>query len=187
MLDLADFAETPDVVAVAGYDIAWEEKQLTRITEDVIVNAIITPTVYKITYILDGGTMPTDAPRQYTIETETFELPAPQRDYYSFEGWYTEDTFVNRVAQVSQGSTGNVTLYAKWQQTSTEGLKYKQLSDGSYAVSGYDGDSAEVLIPLTWKGHPVTAIGDEAFSGCAGLTSVIIPNSVANIGDYAFV
>ena len=122
VLDLADFAEAiPDVVAVTGYDVAWEEKQLIRVTEDVIVNAVITPTVYKITYILEGGTNPYNAPRQYTIETETFDLPVPQRDYYSFEGWYAEETFVNRVAQVSQDSAGNVTLYAKWQQTSTEG------------------------------------------------------------------
>ena len=187
VLDLADFAETiPDVVAVTGYDVAWEEKQLTRVTEDVIVNAVITPTVYEITYILDGGTIPYNAPRQYTIETETFDLPAPQRDCYSFEGWYTEDTFVNRVAQVSQGSTGNVTLYAKWQQTSTEGLQYKQLSDGSYAVSGYKGDSAEVLIASVWCGQPVSAIGSRAFYYCGGLTSVTIGNSVTSIGDYAF-
>ena len=187
VLDLADFAEAiPDVVPVEHYDVAWEEKQLTRVTEDVIVNAVITPTVYEITYILDGGTIPYNAPRQYTIETETFDLPVPQRDYYSFEGWYTEDTFVNRVAQVSQGSTGNVTLYAKWQQTSTEGLQYKQLSDGSYAVSGYKGDFAEVLIASVWRGQPVTALGDEAFRDCSGLTSVTIPDSVTNIGDYAF-
>ena len=187
VLDLADFAETiPDVVAVTGYDVAWEEKQLTRVTEDVIVNAVITPTVYKITYILDGGTIPYNAPRQYTIETETFDLPAPQRDCYSFEGWYTEDTFVNRVAQVPQGSTGNVTLYAKWQQTSTEGVQYEQLEDGSYVVNGYKGDSGEVLIPLTWKGQPVTTISDWAFNGCSGLTSVTIPDSVTSIGNYAF-
>ena len=187
VLDLADFAEAiPDVVAVTGYDVAWEEKQLTRVTEDVIVNAVITPTVYKITYILDGGTIPYNAPRQYTIETETFDLPAPQRDCYSFEGWYAEETFANRVAQISQGSTGNVTLYAKWQQTSTKGVQYEQSSDGSYAVSGYDGSSAEVVIASVWRGQPVTAIGDGAFSNCAGLTSVIIPNSVTSIGDYAF-
>ena len=187
VLDLADFAETiPDVVPVEHYDVAWEEKQLTRVTEDVIVNAVITPTVYKITYILDGGTIPYNAPRQYTIETETFELPVPQRDYYSFEGWYTEDTFVNRVAQVSQGSAGNVTLYAKWQQTSTEGVQYEQLEDGSYMISGYKGDSGEVLIPLTWKGQPVTTISDWAFNGCSGLTSVTIPDSVTSIGNYAF-
>ena len=187
VLDLADFAETiPDVVAVAGYDVSWEEKQLTRVTEDVIVNAVITPTVYKITYILDGGTIPYNAPWQYTIETETFELPAPQRDYYSFEGWYTEETFANRVVQVSQGSTGNVTLYAKWLQTSTEGVQYRQLSDGSYAVSGYDGSSAEVVIASVWRGQPVTAIGNKAFQYCGRLISIVIPNGVTSIGDYAF-
>lgn len=187
VLDLADFAETiPDVVPVENYDVAWEEKQLTRVTEDVIVNAVITPTVYEITYILDGGTIPYNAPRQYTIETETFDLPEPQRDYYAFEGWYAEETFANRVAQVPQGSTGNVTLYAKWQQTSTKGVKYEQSSDGSYAVSGYSGSSAEVVIASVWRGQPVTAIGSYAFNGCSGLTSIAIGNSVTSIGDNAF-
>ena len=187
VLDLADFAETiPDVVPVEHYDVSWEEKQLTRVTEDVIVNAVITPTVYEITYILDGGTIPYNAPRQYTIETETFELPVPQRDYYSFEGWYAEETFANRVAQISQGSTGNVTLYAKWQQTSTKGVRYEQLEDGSYMVSGYKGDSAEVVIASAWRGQPVTAIGSYAFNDCSGLTSVTIGNSVTSIGSDAF-
>ncbi len=32
----------------------------------------------------------------------------------------------------------------------------------------------------------VTSIGDGAFGGCTGLTSVTIPDSVTSIGDYAF-
>jgi hypothetical protein len=32
----------------------------------------------------------------------------------------------------------------------------------------------------------VTSIGDSAFSGCTGLTSVTIPDSATSIGGYAF-
>jgi len=43
------------------------------------------------------------------------------------------------------------------------------------------GKTGAFIIPIN-----VTNIGDNAFSGCANLTSVTIPDSVTNIGNYAF-
>ena len=43
-----------------------------------------------------------------------------------------------------------------------------------------------VTIPSSLGGYPVTSIGDSAFYGSLGLTSVIIPDSVTSIGVGAF-
>ena len=50
--------------------------------------------------------------------------------------------------------------------------------DGSTLIAGINGD---VVIP-----ECVTNIGDGAFWGCQGLSSVTIPEGVTNIGDHAF-
>ena len=53
-------------------------------------------------------------------------------------------------------------------------------SIGNYAFEGCSGLTS-ITIP-----NSVTSIGIEAFSGCSGLTSITIPNSVTTIGNYAF-
>ena len=55
---------------------------------------------------------------------------------------------------------------------------------GTIAITGHTGPVA--AIPGTIDGLPVTRLGANAFSGCAGLTNVAIPRSVTNIGSYAF-
>ena len=44
----------------------------------------------------------------------------------------------------------------------------------------------ELVIPAEIDGVKVTSIGDYAFQGCSGLTSIRIPDSVTSIGDGAF-
>ena len=53
-------------------------------------------------------------------------------------------------------------------------------SIGDYAFYGYTGLTS-IAIP-----DSVTYIGKSAFSGCTGLTGIVIPDSVTSIGDQAF-
>ena len=63
---------------------------------------------------------------------------------------------------------------------SYNGKVYSVTSIGDGAFGGCHGLTS-VTIP-----NSVTSIGNEVFYGCSGLTSVTIPNSVTSIGDHAF-
>jgi len=54
-------------------------------------------------------------------------------------------------------------------------------------ITGVSGNPREVKIPSKFEGVPVVEIGDEAFNGRSGITSITIPNSVTKIGDLVFV
>ncbi len=74
----------------------------------------------------------------------------------------------------------------------TPGLEFRLNSDGkSYRVFDYFSNagetlSADVYIPYTYEGLPVTGIGYGAFDGVEYLASVVLPKTLVSIGDYAF-
>ena len=70
---------------------------------------------YDITYVLDGGTNNPSNPSTYNVEeTITFKTPTNTKTGYTFDGWYTDFEFINKFDSIAKGTTGNITLYAKW-------------------------------------------------------------------------
>ena len=73
------------------------------------------PTVYFISYSVNGGVLPAYVPTEYNIESQSFSLPVPVRPGYDFSGWYDNTELSgNAVYSVPSGSTGNMELYAAW-------------------------------------------------------------------------
>jgi hypothetical protein len=65
-------------------------------------------------------------------------------------------------------------------------------NDGAITVTEYTGSGGVVTVPgtiyVTGVSNflPVTTVGANAFNGCSGLFTVVIPGGVTNLGSYAF-
>jgi hypothetical protein len=59
-------------------------------------------------------------------------------------------------------------------------------SEGALTITRYTGSGGVVVIPSVIEDKPVVGIGDSAFNGCTGLTSVTIMDGVISIGRWAF-
>jgi PKD repeat protein len=58
--------------------------------------------------------------------------------------------------------------------------------NGALTITGYTGSGGAVTIPSSANGLPVTGIGAVALANFAGMTSVLIPGSISDIGQFAF-
>ena len=87
----------------------------TPIAENVVAYAKWDIVEYEIVYIMGKGANNEANPVSYTVETPTIKLQPPTKKGYHFDGWYYDADFVNTATQITEGSTGKVKLYAKWE------------------------------------------------------------------------
>ncbi len=64
--------------------------------------------------------------------------------------------------------------------------EYRLLGDGTAEIAGLRGYAADLVIPETLDGIPVSRIGEKAFYDNKRLVSVEIPDTVTEIGSRAF-
>ena len=70
---------------------------------------------YPVVYELNGGTNHAANPSSYTIESSAITLQTPARTGYDFGGWFITETLSgSAVETIGGGTTGGITLYAKW-------------------------------------------------------------------------
>ena len=94
-------------IHVAGDAEAWGT------IDDVYLYSTEAYETYKINYILNGGTNNDQNPASYD-KTQTVTFKNPTRSGYTFEGWYKDSGFTKQITLIEAGTTGEITVYAKW-------------------------------------------------------------------------
>ena len=108
-----------------------------------------TATSYDITYVLDGGTNDGDNPATYTVETSDITLKDATKGHSRFDGWFTDNgVWSEEVTTISNGSHGNITLYAKW----TDRNEIKFYADASLLATIYRASDENLQASVTGQG-----------------------------------
>ena len=103
---------------VGWYSDSGYQTKVTQITKGSVGNKTLyakwDSLGYKITYQLNGGKNNSANPSTYTSTSATITLKNPTRSGYTFAGWYSDSAYKTKVTQITKGSSGNKTFYAKW-------------------------------------------------------------------------
>lgn len=106
---------------------------------------------YKISYEMNGGTNNVSNPTFYTVESDPITFAEPTYPGYKFIGWFYDAGFTSPATGIAKNSTtGEKTLYAKWEQI-------------FYTVEYLSGDDVSATIVADKKpwGESVTLKGEE--------------------------
>ena len=170
-------ALTDNEVAVSPLPALGVEQTRTNASgeEFVTLNATFSAINYTLGYELAGGSVASDNPTTYTIESTAITLNNPTREGYTFTGWTgTGLAEPTTSVTIAAGSTGNRSYTATWQVN-----KYTITfdSNGGSAIdpitqdygttvtpptaptkSGYDFTGWEPAVPATMPAENITCV-----------------------------
>ncbi|MBQ4444259.1 MAG: InlB B-repeat-containing protein [Clostridia bacterium] len=152
--------------------------QSEAVTIDVSVYARFVVNTYTVNYVDENGTHAN--PTAYTVEDE-INLQAAAKPGYTFAGWYADEARTQPIASIAKGTTGDMTLYAKYQAISytitfENTMDASNLNPTTYTVE----NGVLTLLPLKMDGYTFLGWTDE---NGTEVTSF----AVENLGDHTLI
>ena len=149
----------------------------TKATQTILLNE-----TYTITYEMNGGVLPEGKtlPGKYSRKSETITLPVMKDNEntesvtiekidWIFDGWYTDEEFTkgNEISEIPTGTTGDLTLYAKWyeRKTSENGFTVSiNVNQSDIEVTNNSDEAIENKIPEVTFTAPTEVDGNSITS-----------------------
>ena len=158
-------AKEPDVPTVEGYKFISWDKKFDDIKGDLDVYAIYKK-ICNITYELDGGTIPSDAPMSF-IASFAVTLPIAKKDGYKFTGW-SLTVGGEKLLTIGENEEDDVVLYANYkvqeEEVYTVGPNESYTSLTSVLAVADEGAKITVL-PGTYSDSPTIALNNITIIG----------------------
>lgn len=146
--------------------------------------AVWSRNVYTVSYSLDGGTLEGENPNQFVYGLDGFDLIAPTKTFYNFEGWKDINTGVIYTTRFDDTSiTRNVRLIAVWtpvEYTISYDLDGGEF-EGEYPTS-YNYTSETITLPTPVK----KAYVFKGWTDDNGVTSETVTIPKNSFGDRTF-
>ncbi len=203
------------IIKVAGWRLNGKYTEGTKleftITESVVVEVGINADSPRLHYMVDekeykvgSYVLSKDATNEILDKYDDFWLRINKK----FDGWYedaeytkpcnaTPQTYLLPLVKKDDGSY-HAYVYGRIVDVTIEKVfQYTENTDNTITITAYVGSESDVVIPNTYDGKTVSAIGKRAFDNKSRsgdpyfwdndkIKSVFIPNTVKTIGEDAF-
>ena len=158
-----------------------DDENVVRATTTGIFFDYVTGVMSNITYEADGGTHTN--PSTY-VEGTLLPLTDASKEGYTFDGWYTDGAFKNKVTEISVDTTGDITLYAKFNRIyQTFNITY-ELDGGEHLnPATYTEGTGLVLTDATKEGY--NFVGWYTDNACTVKVTEISAEQTGDVTLYA--
>lgn len=168
---------TVDGEQIEGSSFIMPDKRVEVSAEFKVIN-------YTITYQnINEYATNTNTIAEYNIESSDIILEEPTKAGYAFVGWYKESDFVNKLTEISTGSHGNLTLYAKWESMFVYNTSGEITALTEYAKN----NKVETFrIPNSIDGQAITKVGNNLNITSDNCDNIVLEKGITSIGENVF-